>query len=318
MLPATVLALAALALLPTGDHPPTPVRWSAGTAPRHEAPAPTRRRWGEVGHTLAGRAAAETLPPEMPAFFRDRASQLVYLNPEPDRWRSRPLREMDQAFSYDHYVDLENLPAGALDAPDRWVYVRMLHEAGLERPERDGGFLPFHIVELYQRLVTEWRTWRAETDPARRSWIEERIVNDAGTLGHYVSDAANPHHATIHFNGWAEGKPNPNGYTLGRDFHARFESDFVRAHVKYQDVRSRVQGEARSVAGAARKAAWEHVVASNAQVETMYRLEKEVGFDPAGPLRPETRDFAADRIAAGADMLRTLWWSAWLESAAAP
>ena len=275
-------------------------------------------RWGSDGHQMAARAAAETLPADVPAFFRGAADQLAYLGPEPDRWRSRPLREMDQAWSYDHYIDLENVPPTVLDAPDRWVYVRMLYQAGLERPEADAGFLPFRIVEMYQRLVTEWRLWRAETDPARRAWIEDRIVNDAGTLGHYVADAANPHHATIHFNGWAEGKPNPDGYTLERDFHARFESDFVRAHVTYQDVRSRVQGGPRSVAGAARKAAWDHVVASNAQVETMYRLEKEVGFDPNEPMRPATRDFAASRIAAGADMLRTLWWSAWLESAGAP
>jgi hypothetical protein len=213
---------------------------------------------------------------------------------------------MDQAWSYDHYVDLENLPSTALDAPDRWIYLRTLYQAGLERPEADAGFLPFRIVEMYQRLVTEWRLWRAETEPGRRTFIEDRILNDAGTLGHYVADAANPHHTTIHFNGWAEGKPNPNGYTTSRDFHARFESDFVRAHVKYEDVRSRVQGLPRSVAGAAR------------HVETLYRLERDVGFRPDGPTRPETRDFAAARIAAGADMLRVLWWSAWLESATAP
>jgi hypothetical protein len=59
-------------------------------------------------------------------------------------------------------------------------------------------------------------------------------------------------------------------------------------------------------------------MAANALVDTLYRLEKEVGFDPAGPLRAETRDFTAERLAAGAAMLRTLWWSAWLESATAP
>lgn len=275
-------------------------------------------RWGADGHQMAGLAAASALPEEVPAFFRDSARRLAYLNPEPDRWRNRELREMDQAWSFDHYVDLENLPAGALDAPDRWTYLRLLYEAGLERPERDGGFLPFRMVEMYQRLVTEWRLWRAETDPELRRWIEERILNDAGVLGHYVTDASNPHHTSIHHNGWAEGAPNPNGYTTARDFHGRFESAFVRAHVGFEDVRSRVPGNPRSVAGAARAAMLEHVRSSHAHLETLYRLEKEVGFDPQGPLRPETRDFAADRLAAGAYMLRDLWWSAWLESAEAP
>lgn len=297
---ASTLALALLAVTPGGTGAPPPVRW------------------GEVGHVMAGRAAAQALPNEVPAFFRAGSEQLAYLNPEPDRWRERNLREMDQAWSYDHYVDLENLPPGALEAPDRWVYLRALYDAGLERPERDGGFVHLRIVEMYQRLVTEWRLWRAETDPQRRRWIEERIVNDAGVLGHYVTDASNPHHTTIHFNGWAESAPNPHGYTTGRDFHARFESQFVRAHVRYEDVASRVPAAPRSVAGSARAAIVAHVVATHAQVETLYRLDKEIGFDPSAPARPETLAFAADRLGAGAVMLRDLWWSAWLESAGAP
>ena len=275
-------------------------------------------RWGEDGHQMAARAATETLPAGMPGFFVDAGEQLVYLDPEPDRWRSRPLREMDQAFSYDHYIDLENVPVGALDAPDRFVFIRLLHEAGLERPERDAGFLPFRIVELYQRLVTEWRLWREERDPRQREWIQQRIVNDAGVLGHYVTDAANPHHSTIHFNGWNADAPNPEGYTTDRSFHGRFESDFVRAHVRYGDVRRRVPAAPRNVAGNARAAVMGAIRDSSDQVDTLYRLDRDVGFDPAGPLRAETRDFAAARLAAGAAMLRDLWWSAWQESATAP
>lgn len=275
-------------------------------------------RWGEDGHQMAARAAAEKLPEAVPSFFRNAGEQLVYLDPEPDRWRSRPLREMDQAFSYDHYIDLENIPAGALDAPDRWVFVKRLYDAGLERPERDAGFLPYRIVELYQRVVTEWRLWRAEQDPQKKEWIQQRIVNDAGILGHYVTDAANPHHSTIHFNGWNASAQNPNGYTTKDDFHWRFESEFVRAHVRFSDVRPKVPAAARSVAGQARAAVMAEIQESNSLVEPLYRLEKDVGFDSKGPLRPETRDFAASRLAAGATMLRDLWWSAWLESETTP
>jgi hypothetical protein len=279
-------------------------------------PAPFR--WGATGHEMAARAAVEHLPTAMPAFFRDAADQLVYLDPEPDRWRSRDLREMDQAFSYDHYIDLENVPAQALAAPDRYAYLRALSQAGVQRPEQDGGLLPFRILEIYERLITEWRLWRAERDPRRRGWIEARIVNDAGVLGHYVTDAANPHHTTIHHNGWADGVANPQGYTTDRHFHNRFETAFVEAHVHQQDVSSRVTGEATSVAGHARDAVIRHIRASHDQVETLYRLEKQIGFDPTGPAHPETVSFAAERLAAGADMLRTLWWSAWLESASPP
>ncbi len=274
-------------------------------------------RWGAEGHEMAARAAVAVLPADMPSFFRAAGDQLVYLNPEPDRWRSRAAVEMDQAWSYDHYVDLENVPDQALAAPNRFAYLVALTDAGLARPERDGGFLHLRIVELYQRLVTEWRLWRAEPDGVRRRWIEQRIVNDAGILGHYVTDASQPHHATIHFNGWAASAPNPEGYTLDRTFHARFESDFVSAHVRQPDVSDRVSGAPRSLVGSVRPSVVDHIRASNAEVETLYRLDRDVGFDPARPAAPETRAFAAERLAVGARMLADLWWSAWLESATA-
>jgi hypothetical protein len=274
-------------------------------------------RWGAEGHEMAARAAVAVLPTEMPAFFRSAGEQLVYLNPEPDRWRNRDAEEMDQAWSYDHYVDLENLPDEALAAPNRFAYLEALYDAGLDRPERDGGFLHLRIVELYQRLVTEWRLWRAEPDATRRRWIEQRVVNDAGILGHYVTDASQPHHATIHFNGWAASAPNPEDYTLDRTFHARFESDFVSAHVRQSDVSNYVSGTPRSLVGSVRPAVIDYIRASNAEVETLYRLDRDIGFDPARPARPETRAFAAERLAIGARMLADLWWSAWLESATA-
>ncbi len=272
--------------------------------------------WGSAGHEMAARVAVAALPADMPAFFRDAGPQLVYLDPEPDRWRVWEQREMDQAFSYDHYIDLENVPEGVLDAPDRFVYLRLLYEAGLDRPERDAGFLPFRIVELYQRLVSAWRRWRVEENPEHRAWIEERIVNDAGVLGHYVTDGSQPHHTTIHFNGWNLETPNPEGYTRDGQFHARFESLFVEAHVSYDDVAAHARaGTPQSVVGSARSAVMSHIAAAHQEVETLYRLDRDVGFDPERPANPAARDFAAQRLAAGADMLASLWWSAWLESA---
>ena len=203
------------------------------SSPVLDADARAMTRWGFNAHEMGARAAVDRLPEPMPAFFRNARDQLAWLNPEPDRWRDRDNPEMDEAWAYDHYVDLENVPPGAMDAPDRFTFLRSLNDAGLERPERDTGFLHYRILELQERLVAAWRSWRAadEHDP-HRTWLEERIVNDAGILGHYVMDAAQPHHTTIHFNGWDADTPNPLGYTTDRDFHSRFERVFVDAHVR--------------------------------------------------------------------------------------
>jgi hypothetical protein len=48
-------------------------------------------------------------------------------------------------------------------------------------------------------------------------------------------------------------------------------------------------------------------------VEKVYQLEKAGGFTGAGS--SESRDFSADRLAAGASMLRDMIYTAWLESA---
>jgi len=276
------------------------------------ARAPAAARWGAGGHEMAARAAVSALPDDMPPFFLAAEDQLAYLDPEPDRWRAANRPEMRGAWAPDHFVDLELVPPSALQAADRYGYLDELYDAGVARPAQT-GFLPFTIVELYQRLVTEWELWRRERDTVRRSWIEARIIDDAGILGHFVTDGSQPHHTTVHFNGWAAGEPNPEGYGRDRSFHGRFETDFVRAHVTPEDV-NRLMRSAESVAGDARAAVLAYLLETHAQVETLYRLDRDIGFDPSAPAQPETVDFTARRLAAGAQMLATLWRSAWEES----
>ncbi len=270
--------------------------------------------WGYRGHEMAARAAVATLPSEMPDFFREAGPRLEYLSPEPDRWRSGTRSAMDEAWSYDHYIDFERVPDAALRAGDRWAYLSELYRAGLPRPERYAGFLPWRILELYERLVSEWRRWhRAPAGSDERRWIESRILDDAGILGHYVTDGAQPHHTTIHFNGWDRDTANPEGFTTDRDFHARFESGFVTAHVRPRDLARRVPARPRSIAGSAREEIFAFLLDSFAAVPELYTIERDVGFRPGAPADRRAGDFAADRLAAGSEMLAVVWWSAWLE-----
>ena len=179
-------------------------------------------RWGSDGHRMATQAAHGILPESMPTFFREAEAQLEYLSPEPDRWRTGDFTEMDEAWKYDHYIDVENVPRGALNASDRFEFITALFEAGIERPQQNVGFLPFRILEMQQRLTSGFARWRLSSAGSERDWIEARILNDAGIISHYVVDAAQPHHTTIHFNGWADGAPNPMGFTTDVDFHSRF------------------------------------------------------------------------------------------------
>jgi hypothetical protein len=269
-------------------------------------------RWGMYGHEIAGRAAATHLPADMPAFFRDATEQLAYLNPEPDRWRGDGFRELNEAKRYDHYVDFEIIPDSIMARPDRFQYLMGLQDIGLENPARDAGLLPFRIVEMYQSLVVAWRRWRAEEDPAKRRFIEERIINDAGIMGHYVLDGSNPHHTTVHFDGWNPDFPNPRGFTTERGFHSRFETQFVGANIRGEELLPHIR-EARRI-GDVREDVMAYLLESHSHLERLYELEQMEAFG-RDTRNPAHKEFAIQRMTAGANMLRDLWWSAWLESA---
>jgi hypothetical protein len=270
--------------------------------------------WGAHGHELSGRAAALKVPTETPRFFRRAVNQLAYLNPDPDRWRSRDEsnldRALDSASAPDHFLDLELVPPSAFNALNRYEFTAEMIKAG-QKPTT-AGFVPYRILELFQSLRIEFRLWRAEKDPNKRQWIEQRIINDAGILGHYVSDAANPQHTTIHYNGWSG--DNPKGYTTytrENGIHYRFEELYVQSHIQLNDVLPLIGKE--RVVEKPREEIWNYLRSSNALVEQVYILDKQEPFSDK-TVAPEHKKFVSGRLAAGAQMLRDLWWTAWVTS----
>jgi hypothetical protein len=272
--------------------------------------------WGDVGHRIIGEAAARALPPSAPTFMRNAARQLAYLNPEPDRWRDRTENTidpaLDRATAPEHFIDMEMVPpaalSGALKARDRFAFLDTIAAAGAKGSVM--GLLPFRMLELTQQLRIDFRNWRAASD-SLKPWIEQRIIDDAGILGHYVADGSNPMHTSVHYNGWTG--PNPNGYAIDTRAHARFESIYVGANIKLADVTARMDTVAR-VFPDVRAAIVDYLKESNAHVEELYRLDKAHTFD-ATTTAPEDKAFVIDRLTAGAQMLRDLWWTAWVTSA---
>jgi hypothetical protein len=281
------------------------------------SPATHTAFWGEAGHRIVATVAAAGLPDAMPQFFRDASGQLAYLNPEPDRWRQRSESATDGALdggsAPDHFLDLELIPfarrAGALAAKDRYAYFDSLRASGVDPAV--AGAVPFRILELTQRLRVEFRLWRRAPNDRERGWIESRIINDAGILGHYVADASNPMHTSIHYAGWVGA--NPDGYATDKSFHSRFESAYVQSRITNADVMPRIDRAAR-VFPALRPAIIAYFMDTHTHVEQLYRIDKAAAFN-AETTAPANKEFAVARLAAGATMLRDLWWSAWITSA---
>ncbi len=274
--------------------------------------------WGDVGHRLIGLTAAQQLPSDVPVFLRNASQQLAYLNPEPDRWKANVERRLDPALeggtSPDHYIDMDLVEGAvlrrALSAPNRWAFADSLRPTGVA--PNTMGLLPYAIVEQVQRLRVDFRLWRIAPDSTVRAWIEQRIIDDAGILGHYVADGSNPHHTTKHHNGWVG--DNPKGYATDNRFHGRFESAFVQAHMKAGDVTANMT-HAPQLFPDVRAAVIAYLNTSFGELDRLYTLDKAVAFQPE-TATPEQKAFAAARLAAGAEMLRDLWYTAWVTSAA--
>ncbi len=269
--------------------------------------------WGERGHELVNEAAARGLSEGAHPALRDRAARLTYLGPEPDRWRLSALEEMARGLAPDHYIDLE-LAKGIepRDPPrHRHEYARRLVAAG-ESPDKV-GFGPYRVVELCQQIeaaivALELVDPKHPDAPARRRQAEENLVYVAGVLGHYVADLANPHHTTVHYNGWTG--DNPEGFATDRGVHARFEEQFVSR--LGERLRVPPLPPARADLDYAR-AIWELVLESNALVPDVYRLDKRGAFAEGNedtPVGEEGREFVARRMQRGATLLRDLWTTA--------
>lgn len=277
----------------------------------------TANAWGDHGHQIIGLAAAQALPNDMPAFFRNAAAQLAYLNPEPDRWKERAERALDPALidgtSPAHYVNLDAtaLPVmrAMLRAPNRFAFADSLRRRGLTLSST--GVLPYEILELSQRLRSNFRLWRIAPDATVRRWIEQRIIDDAGILGHYVADGSNPAHTSKHHNGWVG--TNPKRYTTDRRFHYRFETEFVQAHIRTADVSSAITTSP-VVFRNLRTAVVDYLAQSHSELEPLYVLDTRTPFREQRAT-PEQRAFATARLAAGATMLRDIWYTAWVTSA---
>jgi hypothetical protein len=260
---------------------------------------------------MINRLAAATLPADGPAFLRAEPglSEIEYLGPEPDRWRSAAEPELAAVQASEHFIDLE--PADALGPlPHRRLDFEAEVFAAGERPEKI-GLQPWQTTEVWERLKAAMREYRhliaagQDTHP-----VEEAILFYAGWLGHYVGDGSQPLHTTIEYNGWVG--PNPNNYTTSHKIHWQFEGPFVAANIHPAQVQELMTAP-QPIQGDMFDSYLAYLRQTATHVERVYQLEKAGGFDGAGTA--ESRDFAAARLAAGASMLRDMIYAAWLDSA---
>lgn len=295
--------------------------------------------WGVRGHTVANLAAVQGIPQDGPVFLKNQIAYIGHLGPIPDTWRSHtePYLRISEDANHSWYTegfDFIPEPPNSRTEFILRVYDEYLRVKATD-PERAKllnirytGLQAYSIMEGYERMKAGMRLYRAADRPAYASnltaispvftdaaQMKQILATDVafymGWLGHYVADAAQPLHNSIHHDGWSG--ENPKGYTRDTEIHGRFETQYVDLiQVTPPDVVKYMRKEPRHFEDVW-KATLEHSLEARESVEDVYRLDLRDAFHKKDDA--EARELTYKRLAAGASFLRDLAYTAWIESA---
>ncbi len=282
--------------------------------------------WGAAGHRMIGEEAMRGLPSYLPAFLRtSRAiADVGEFSREPDRMRGAS-KPGDNDRLPAHYINLDDegkIDGMTLDSlpANRADYDVKVRAAGSDPYE--AGYLPYAMADAYAQVAKDMAYWRVltlmeqrETDKAKKAWYradrlrrEAVMLRDIGILSHYVGDASQPLHVSMHYNGWGK-YPNPDAYTTD-PIHGPFEGVFVNHNVTTLDVRAKL-GAYTPCTTRPEQCLDAEILATNAQVVPLYKMQK------AGDLvdgNADMKAFVATQLGLGATTLRNALVDAWRDS----
>ncbi len=308
--------------------------------------------WGHTGHVEISLLAIEALPPELPDFLRTRhsARQIGELGAEPDQSKTTgivtgtgdtgsirtALTVHDAERDPGHYIDIDDngfvlggaVALNALPAT-REAFDTAQRKATMPsgQDQYSAGYLPYTIIDGFQQLRKDFGIWRAllaglqtaENNSDReyfRFQLQLRqliIIRDVGYWSHFVADASQPMHVSVHFNGWGN-YPNPNGYTTA-PIHPPFEGTFVRSFIDFNQVKGLVRPFADRGATTIEQRVPLYLAETLSQVVPTYQAAQIAGNDNYQTAQPAEVAIVIKRLAAGVAELRDEIVEAWRQSA---
>jgi hypothetical protein len=305
--------------------------------------------WGHTGHVEISRIAIDKLPDEIPFFIRNELAQVAIgeLGPEADESKTTGIvtglsssgsllttrtvhdAERDQG----HFIDIDDngiviggvLPLTGLPAT-REAFDTEQRTGAPTQTQYSGGYLPYEILDGFQQLRKDFGMWRAMEAGLRsarkqsdREYFslhlalrEQLIIRDIGYWSHFVADASQPMHVSVHFNGWGN-FPNPNSYTTA-PIHAPFEGTFVRNFINFRKVEAAVRPYTDRGVNTMEKRVPLYLEETLAQVTPTYQAAFNSGNDNYQSAKPAEVAIVTAQLAAGAAELRDEIVDAWHQS----
>ena len=241
----------------------------------------------------------------------------------------------------DHYIDLEDLKLFDL-TPETLPMMRYDFAADIARaraahpdtfppidPAKDAdhtreldGFLPWAITENYEKLKSGFSSLKAFRQyggtPEEIANAKANCIYVMGVMGHYVGDAAQPLHTTIHHHGWLG--DNPHGYTTDRSFHQWIDGGYFTktGGLKLETMIGK-NHPAQIVGNPAKpddlfNQVMAYIITQHDQLEPLYQLYKDGKLSGDGETGLQGRAFLEGQLARGGQMLGNLWYSAWQQA----
>lgn len=299
--------------------------------------------WDCEGHRAVNQLALASLPTNFPAFVKtpEAKERVAFLACEPDRWRNTPDLPLKHYSFPDHYLDLEQLgdyglkpemlPVFRYDFVGQLALIRQAHPEKFPSPAAGKnedhtrelvGFLPWAIVENYAKLKSGFSYLKAFEEeggtPEEIANAQANIIYTMGVMGHYVGDASQPLHSTVHHHGWVG--DNPHAYTTNGRIHGWIDGGYFNkiggANLQEMETKLRPAGIV-SINGHPAKpeemfqAAMLFILEANKLVEPLYQMDKDGRLSGEAGKGLEGRAFLEGRLVKSGQLLGDIWYSAW-------
>jgi hypothetical protein len=254
--------------------------------------------WGFTAHRMVNRKAIATLPAPLRAFFTANADYLVEHAIDPDLWRTAGKAGEDP----NHYLDMDAF--GAFPFPDI-ARDEARHVARFGKEAQERGRVPWRVAEAYRDLTAAY----SAQDP-------RQVLVAAAVLGHYVGDSHVPLHAALNHDGQLTGQTG---------LHARWERWLVERYERQfeaavQPAAARRLGDPVEVTFGALLSSWAAVPGQLAADREAVAGARDLAATPEddrygdlyySKLYEIEGDRVVARIAAAAETLGSLWYSAY-------
>ena len=308
--------------------------------------APPVLAWDYEGHRVVSQLARAALPANFPAFVHTPAAaeRIAFLSGEADRWRNIQDLPLRHANGPDHYIDLEELadyginpemlPVFRYDFVAQLALFRKANPEKFPAPEAGRnedhtrqlvGLLPWSIAEHYSKLKSGFAYLKVFQDdggtPEEITNAQENVIYIMGVMSHYVADASQPLHTTIHHHGWVG--ENPQQYSTNSRIHSWIDGGYLQkaGGVAVEPLQTRMR-PARPVTIAGREAKPEEmfqagmlfIIEQNKLVEPLFQLEKQGKLSGEGKEGLEGKAFLEAQLVKSAQWLADIWYSAWQQA----